>query len=213
MTLSNIDVDPKYIYFYFGRNIAPGGYLWVFPKNERVSNVGIGISGEFAKHKSAKRYLEEFIHQRFPHAGALYTVVGGVPCAPTLKKITSDGLMLVGDAAHQVNPMSGGGITTAMLAGKIAGTVAGRAIAQNDVSGKRLQRYAHEWQKAEGKNHEILHKIKKAVYKLSDEDLNKTASAVLRLPPEKRTIVNIFKSALMKHPSLIFEVVKLFMQT
>lgn len=213
MTLSNIDVDPKFIYFYFGRNIAPGGYLWIFPKNERVANVGIGISGEFAKHKSAKRYLEGFIRRRFPHAGVLYTVVGGVPCAPTLKKITSDGFMLVGDAAHQVNPMSGGGITTAMLAGKIAGTVAGRAIARNDVSGKRLQQYAQEWQKAEGRNHETLHKIKKAVYKLSDEDLNRTASAVLRLPPEKRTIINIFKSALMKHPSLIFEVVKLFMQT
>jgi len=212
MTLANLDLDPRNIYFYFGHDVAPGGYLWIFPKNERVANVGIGISGEFARYKSAKRYLEAFISSRFPGAAVLYTVVGGVPCAPTLKKITADGLMLVGDAAHQVNPMSGGGITTAMLAGKIAGTVAGRAIAENDVSDERLQEYAHEWQQAEGRNHERFHKIKQAVYKLTDDDLNKTAAAILKLPAQKRTIVNIFKRALFHQPSLLFEAVKLFMR-
>ncbi len=212
MTLSKIKVDPRYVYFYFGHDIAPGGYLWVFPKNDRSANVGLGISGEHARHKSAMKYLKEFIDKHFPHAAVLYTVVGGVPCAPTLKKIVSNGLMLVGDAAHQVNPMTGGGIVTAVIAGQIAGRVAAQAIAENDISEKRLQQYAIEWQKAEGKNHERFYKIKKAVYQLSEEDLNHTADSVLRLPPEKRTLINIFKSALMKHPALIFDVAKAFMK-
>lgn len=213
MTLSNIKVDPKYVYFYFGREVAPGGYLWVFPKNERVANVGLGVSGEYARHKSARRYLEEFIDKRFPHAAVLYTVVGGVPCAPTLKKIVGNGLMLVGDAAHQVNPISGGGIVTAMIAGQIAGRVAADAIEKKNFSEQRLQQYADEWQKAEGKTHERFYKIKKSVYELTDEDLNKTADSVLRLPPEKRTLINIFKSALVRHPRLIVDVIKVFMKS
>lgn len=212
MTLSNIKVEPKLIYFYFGRDVAPGGYLWVFPKNDRVAHVGLGISGEYARYKSAQKYLQEFIDRHFPHAAVLYTVVGGVPCAPTLKNIVADGLMLVGDAAHQVNPMSGGGIVTAMLAGRIAGQVAGEAIAEHDYSERRLSQYAKKWQEAEGKNHERLHKIKQAVYKLTDEDLNKTAETVLRLPSEKRTLINIFKSALARHPGLLLDVAKAFMK-
>jgi len=210
MTLSNIDIDPRYIYLHFGREIAPGGYLWVFPKSRNLANVGIGIGGDFARHKSAKRYLTEFIEGHFPHAAVLSTVVGGVPCAPTLKRIVAEGLMLVGDAAHQVNPVSGGGIVTAMLAGKLAGEVAAGAIAAGDMREDRLVSYAEKWRKAEGKNHQRFYKIKQAIYKLSDDDLNRTADTVLAMPPEKRTLTSIFRSALLKHPSIVLDVVKAF---
>jgi digeranylgeranylglycerophospholipid reductase len=211
VTLANIKVDRRFIYLFFGREVAPGGYLWIFPKSDTVANVGLGISGDFARYKSAQRYLQEFIGRRFPNASAVYTVVGGVTCAPTLKQLVGDGVMLVGDAAHQINPISGGGIVTAMLAGRIAGRVAAEAIAAGDVSSKRLEPYAREWHEAEGKNHERLYKIKQAVYKFTDEELNRTAAAVLAMKPEDRTLVNIFKAALVRHPSLIFEVLKIFM--
>jgi digeranylgeranylglycerophospholipid reductase len=211
VTLANVtNIDRRYIYLFFGREVAPGGYLWIFPKSETVANVGIGVSGEFARHKSAQRYLQEFIDRRFPNASAVYTVVGGVTCAPTLEKVVADGVMLVGDAAHQINPMSGGGIVTAMLAGKIAGRVAAQAIAQDDVSSKRLAQYANEWHEAQGKNHERLYKIKQAVYKFTDDELNRTAEVVLAKKPEERTLVNVFKAALIRHPSLIFDVLKVF---
>ncbi len=212
MTLANIKINPDNIYLYFGRDVAPGGYLWVFPKDETTANVGIGISGEFAKEKSAKRYLEEFIEKYFPHAAVLYTVVGGVPCAPTLKKIVMDGLMLVGDAAHQVNPVTGGGIVTAMLAGRIAGQVAAQAIKENDVTGERFAEYPEKWHKIQGKNHERMHKIKQAISKLTDDDLNATADSVLALPEEKRTLGNIFKKALIKQPAMLFDIMKVFLK-
>lgn len=211
MTLSNIEVDPKYIYCYLGQEVAPGGYLWVFPKNDRVANIGLGISGEYARYKSAQKYLKQFIDKHFPNAAVLYTVAGGVPCATTLKKIVANGLMLVGDAAHQVNPVSGGGIATAMIAGQIAGRVAAKAIAEDNVTEMRLSQYARDWQEAQGRNHERAYKLKRAIYKLTDEDLNKTADTVLSLSPEKRTLVNIFKTALFRHPSLILDVIKVFM--
>ena len=62
---------------------------------------------------------------------------GGVPCAKPLKKPISDGLMLVGDAAHFVNPLTGGGIASAMKSGMFAGQVASESIKNNDISDKR----------------------------------------------------------------------------
>ncbi len=211
MTLANIRVDSRYIWLYFGKEVAPGGYLWVFPKSDTVANVGLGISGDYARRRAAAHYLKDFVDRNFPDAAVLYTVVGGVPCAPTLKKIVGDGVMLVGDAAHQANPISGGGIVTAMMAGRIAGKVAAAAVKEDDVSERRLQEYPEQWHRLEGKNHERLYRVKKAVHRLSDEDLNRTARTVLSLPPEQRTLVNIFKSALFKHPTLIFEAIKAFM--
>jgi len=210
VTLANIKVDPRFIYIYFGQHVAPGGYFWVFPKSATVANVGLGVSGEYAKERSAQQYLNDFIAKHYPNASILYTVVGGVPCSPTAKRIIADGLMLVGDAAHQINPMTGGGITTAMIAGQIAGRVASEAIANGNVSEKKLERYPKEWHEAEGKNHERLYKIKQAVYKLTDADLDHTAEVISSLKPEDRTLINIFKTALIRHPALLFDLLKVF---
>lgn len=208
MTLANIDYEDEACEFYFGKNIAPQGYLWIFPKGNRLANVGIGISGEAAKKKSPVRYLKEFVEKKFPHAGILTTVAGGVPCAPTLKEIVKENVVLVGDAAHQVNPMSGGGITSGMIAGKIAGETIAHALKKNDLS--ILHEYQKEWDKRVGAKHRTYYKMKNAVYKFSDEALNDIAVNVLKLPVEKRTIWGVFKTALIHQPSIIWEMIKVF---
>ena len=40
-TLTNIDCNNNYCDFYLGNKIAPGGYVWVFPKGKDEANVGI----------------------------------------------------------------------------------------------------------------------------------------------------------------------------
>ena len=210
MTLAGIDIDPEIVEFHFGREIAPGGYLWIFPKGRETANVGLGISGAYSGTKKPLIYLKEFVERRFPGASVLTMIAGGVPAVPTLKKIVTDGMMLVGDAARQVDPLTGGGIVNAMLAGRIAGRVAAEAVQEGDVSAKRLSVYAREWHKIEGRNNEISYKIKKVVDRLSDDDLNKIARMLLGVPPEKRTALRIFRTALFKHPKLILEASKIF---
>ena len=209
-TMANVDVNPGICDFYFSHEMAPGGYIWVFPKGPGVANVGIGISGEYAEHKSPLRYLNEFVQERFPKGSILTTTVGGVPVAPTNKVIVKDGFMLAGDAAHQANPISGGGIVPAMVAGKIAGRVAAEAIQKGDVSAKFLKAYEKEWYKSQGTTHKMTYRLKEAVYKLTDEDLNRTADSILALPEEKRTIVNVFKKALYNKPTLILDALRVF---
>jgi digeranylgeranylglycerophospholipid reductase len=210
MTLTGINIDPEFVQFYFGQYVAPMGYLWIFPKGSNTANVGLGIPGGSAKNKKPLVYLQEFIMKNFPDASNITTMAGSVPISPALEKIVVNGLLLVGDAAHQSNPLSGGGIVNAMIAGKLAAETAVEAIHKGDVSEKRLSGYPRKWKKAEGNNNARSYKIKKTVSRFSDEDFNKTAKMLLQIPQKERTGFRVFKAALIKHPKLIFEAAKIF---
>ncbi|HDY75822.1 MAG TPA: NAD(P)/FAD-dependent oxidoreductase, partial [Candidatus Marinimicrobia bacterium] len=105
-TVTGIDVHEHMFEFYLSKRWAPGGYLWVFPKGKNKANIGLGITGSYAKDgKAAQQYLDEFLEWKYPQASVLTTVVGGIPVAKSVKEMVSDEIMLVGDAAHTVNPV------------------------------------------------------------------------------------------------------------
>jgi digeranylgeranylglycerophospholipid reductase len=208
MTIAGIKLEQDCLEFYFGEAIAPGGYLWVFPKGEGTANVGIGINVEESKKKSANRYLQEFIDRKYSHAAVLTHIAGGVPCAKTCDTLVKNNVMLVGDAGHQVNPTSGGGIISGMIGGMIAGQVAAEALKQNDLS--HLIEYEKQWHKRLGGRHETFYYIKEAISNFSDDTLNNIAESALKLPEEKRTLGSIFRAALWNNPSMLIEVAKVF---
>lgn len=208
VTIGGIDVEEDVLDLYFGDAVAPGGYLWVFPKGKRSANVGLGISVAAAKPKSALRFLEEFLERRYPGASVLTRIAGGVPCAKTLPTITMGNVLLVGDAAHQVNPVSGGGIISGMIGGMIAGEVAGASIAQGNRA--LLAEYPKRWHKRLGWRHDVFYSIKEALSDFSDETLNTIAESALKLPEEKRTLGGIFRTALWNKPSMLLDVAKVF---
>lgn len=208
VTLSGVAVDEGILDFYFGDQIAPGGYLWVFPKGKDSANVGIGISVECAKEKSAVRWLDEFVEKKFPNAAMLTRIAGGVPCAKTCDEIVKGNVLLVGDAAHQVNPTSGGGIISGMIGGMIAGQVAGEAIAKKDRN--HLIEYEKRWHKRLGWRHEVFYRIKEAIYNFSDDTLNKLCDSAVKLPEEKRTVGGLFRTAMWNQPSILLDIAKVF---
>ena len=208
MTISGIKLEQDCLDFYFGDAIAPGGYLWVFPKGKDTANVGIGISVEEAKKKSSIRYLQEFVERNYPHAAMLTHIAGGVPCAKTCDTLVKNNVMLVGDAGHQVNPTSGGGIISGMIGGMIAGQVATEALNARDLT--LLKEYEKRWQKRLGWRHEIFYNIKEAISSFSDETLNNIAESALSLPESKRTVGGIFRTALWNKPSMLVEIAKVF---
>jgi geranylgeranyl reductase family len=208
MTISGIDVEHDVLDFYFGEEVSPGGYLWVFPKGRNTANVGLGLSVEEAKNKSAIKFLHEFVEKKFPKAAILTHIAGGVPCAKTCDRIVAHNVILVGDAAHQVNPVSGGGIISGMIGGMIGGQVAAEAIAKNDLS--HLVEYEKRWHKRLGWRHEVFYNIKEAVASFSDDTLNHICDSALELPEGKRTLGGIFRTALWNKPSMLLEVAKAF---
>lgn len=208
MTLSGIEVDPDVLDFYFGDEVSPGGYLWVFPKGTDTANVGLGLSVDAAKKKSAIKFLHEFVERKFPKAAMLTHIAGGVPCAKTNPEIVKENVILVGDAAHQVNPVSGGGIISGMIGGMIGGEVAVESITRGDVS--HLREYDKRWHKRLGWRHDIFYNIRNAIGGFDDKTYNNICESALKLPEEKRSLGGIFRAALWNQPSMIFDVAKVF---
>lgn len=170
--------DPKKMYFYFGQSIAPGGYIWIFPKGADVANVGIGISNN--NERTAKGYLDSWIGKNPDVASGsiIEENAGGIPVGGFLEKMTADNFLAVGDAAHQVHPLHGGGLKEATLAGSMAAEVIVKAIKKGDTSSSGLDEYNKVWWKERG---ERLKKIRKAVdviEKLEDADLNRIAKSI-----------------------------------
>lgn len=159
---------------YMGNEVAPLGYAWVFNKNEHVANVGIGVRG-----KPAKVYLDKFIANHpdfFKGSKAVKEGGGGVPVGGQVNEVVKGNVLLCGDSAGQVIPITGGGIRTSMAAGSIAGVAVAEALEGDDLGLLRAypERYNEFWGSRIQKSLRVL----RALDKLNDEDLNQFAGLI-----------------------------------
>lgn len=143
----NIDCVPDYCEFVIG-SVAPGGYIWIFPKGEGVANVGIGVMGRLCKgNGDAKYYLDKFIAEdpRLSKGQILEIMGGFVSTCPGLDCAVDDNIILVGDAARIIDPITGGGICHACRTGMYAGKVLTECAKTGDFSKQALMPYEKMW--------------------------------------------------------------------
>jgi flavin-dependent dehydrogenase len=124
--------------------------------------------------------------------------MGGIPVGSP-EHTVSDGILLVGDAAGQAKPTSGGGIYTGAFAAKIAGKIAATAALEGNTSAGRLSEYELLWRKGLEKELEIGMKIHDYMGKLEDNHLNELVNS-LNTPSILNTITEYGD---MDHPSII----------
>ncbi|ABR55272.1 geranylgeranyl reductase [Methanococcus vannielii SB] len=195
-------LDNNMMEFYFGE-ICPKGYIWLFPKGDTV-NVGIGI---IEGSKKAIEYLDDFLSNpllegRLKNAVPVEFKVGGDPVGGPIKKTFKDNLIVVGDAAGHVSPLTGGGISLAMDCGLIAGEVCAKSISSKNYSEEFLSQYETRWKE---KHYKFLMndlKYKTILQKLNDNELNAIADSI----PENLEEVDVGKLAIKivkKAPSLL----------
>ncbi|MGA2383567.1 MAG: NAD(P)/FAD-dependent oxidoreductase [Gemmatimonadales bacterium] len=208
----NIALDPDAIYMQFGPSVAPGGYAWIFPKGVGIANVGLGVVALRSDGRSARQYLDDYVRRHFPGGTVTGMTVGGVITSPTLRRTVGDGILLAGDAAHMINPLSGGGIVAAMKAGRLAGRHAARAIREGDTSARNLKAYHDDWMRLLGDAHTLYYKLKETIDKFDDDFFNRLARSVNTIPLEKRTLGRVVAAALVHHPTLLPVAAKLFVQ-
>jgi digeranylgeranylglycerophospholipid reductase len=167
MEIVGLDVDTEMLKFYFGEKIAPRGYVWVFPKGENRANVGLGIRNS---EKTAHEYLKTFLKKIGGTPVELNA--GAVPLGGPIKKTYGNGILIVGDAAGQVDPVTGGGIHVSAECAKIAGTVAADAVQKEEYGAKYLKKYEIAWKNGIGRSLEKAIKFRNLFDKLNDEDIN-----------------------------------------
>jgi len=202
-TVNNISTPVDMCQFYFGKEVAPGGYLWIFPKSPTQANIGVGIGGDDAKPgKGPRYYLDKFMDAHYPNASINYMVYGGVPTKAG-NDFIADNIMLVGDAAYQVNPITGGGIVQGMLAGKYAAETAIKAIANKDTSVKNLADYPAKWEAHLGNNQRFLYSLKQKFMGMNDKIFNTIVSTCKKIPRDELDLYRLFKETLKEDPILL----------
>jgi digeranylgeranylglycerophospholipid reductase len=188
--------DAEFVEIFTGNKFAPGFFGWAVPFEGMAR---IGLSKNMGDRPSL-HYLEELI--KHPALASRYMgsrtehVVGGIPLGPPERTVT-DNVMIVGDAAGQVKPTSGGGIYIGAVCAKIAGEVAARAARREASTGD----YEKRWRSAVGRELAMGMMIHRSIGKLSDENLNEFI-AFLNGPGMSERITEYGD---MDHPSVLLK--------
>jgi flavin-dependent dehydrogenase len=154
----------KRLIYLFIKAHGIAGYAWVFPKKNTV-NIGIGeFQSAVSKARPKiplKETYEKFIStlkekKLLPVDFPVENLKGAtLPIFP-LENTCGDRVMLCGDAAGFINPITGEGIYYAMVSGKIAADVIAEALKSNDLSSRFLSRYQTLWNYDFGKDLKAL---------------------------------------------------------
>jgi len=170
--IENVDHDTVEVYL--GQKYAPGLFAWIIPRLDDSAKVGLAT-----KTGNPRKYLQHFVSRnpqaknklrrsRFVRVSYHPLSLGG-PISQTYH----NGLLIVGDAASQVKPTTGGGVIMGLTCAKIAGETAHEAIQRGDCSGNFLSRYQKRWQKAMGFDMAVMRQTRLMLDRLPDEKLDK----------------------------------------
>jgi digeranylgeranylglycerophospholipid reductase len=134
--------DQDHLVFWQGHDYINDGYIWSFPKmKSQVTNFGAGFITPKLGHASCLDVTKEWLEKLYPGSEIIGVVGGAVPVSGTLEEYTADHFLLVGDAAHHTNPLTGGGIMAGMYSGQIAAEVLHACLKSGDLSHLALKKY------------------------------------------------------------------------
>ncbi len=149
-----------FIEFYFLKQLTPG-YLWIFGLPNGQVNVGLFMRSDLVSKRrlNLNKLMQEIItadpklRERFQDAEQLGKTMGyALPLGSKPRPLSGDHYLLVGDAAHLIDPFSGEGIGNAMYSGSIAAEQAAACLAANDFSGNTLLAYDRRIARVLGKD-------------------------------------------------------------
>ncbi len=163
--VEDIPEDPAQVEVFVGSNIAPEGFAWAVPAEEGLMRVGLLAPAG----TDVQALLSRFLADHFP--GRVRASRGGlIPIGP-VKKTYGDGVIVVGDAAGQVKPLSGGGLYFGGICAQIAGKVAGQAGLSGMTNEVYLRLYEEEWKREIGAELDFGLSLRRVLFSLHDETL------------------------------------------
>jgi flavin-dependent dehydrogenase len=167
--------DQDEVEIYLSHSLAPGFFGWSIPDGE--GNIRVGVAMNAQKGMTAKQGHSELLKimgkrhgKSLPDPAEI--IVGGIPIGLVPTTVTSRGL-IVGDAAAQVKPLSGGGIFTGMRCSQIAAQAASSALSAPEEFSEKLQGYESLWRKELGSELEKALFFRRLFVRLTDADLDR----------------------------------------
>lgn len=161
---SNEDLE-DYVDTYLLNDILPG-FLWVIPLKGKMYRIGLFSNQD---HRIQNSTLKNFLDDNFDY-DIIEKYKGFIPIFDDKNELVRDRLLLIGDAASQVKPTSGGGLVIAFDACRMASKYVVDAVNNDDVN--ILNGYQKEFRNAYLKEFSYQFKVQKTLSLLSDEDLD-----------------------------------------
>jgi len=171
--LSDATLDPKFVHIFVGRTIAPGFFSWVIPTDIHGTTARIGLCiGKNHPHP-LQYYFATLLQQPLLQGTTVMKRFGGtIPLGP-IKKTVADNVMLVGDAAAQVKPTSGGGLYPGLLCTRQCALVAEDAVKKQQYDEKFLKTYHMKWTQEIGRELSLGMRFRTIFSNLTDAQFNK----------------------------------------
>ena len=168
------DVELDMVEVYLGRKFAPGFFAWIIPRQDGTAKVGLAV-----KYGNPKRHLLNFIRKhpiasKKLHKSRIVSLsFHPIPLGGPISKTYGNGLLVVGDAASQVKPTTGGGVITGMICAEIAAKTILKALNLNDFSERVLAEYQRAWMRRLGFEFKVMLRLRKMLDRLSDRRVDK----------------------------------------
>jgi len=165
--------EPDFCEIYLNQKLSPGGYFWIFPESGMKVNVGLGVAMSKGFPNPKNRLYNNVLSKPFFKDSSILSGGGGhVPTRRPINCMVGNGILIVGDAAYQVNPIHGGGMGPSMMGGTIAGETIIEALETGDVSRKNMWSYNVRYMQSYGVKQAGLDVFRLLLQQLNDEDLN-----------------------------------------
>jgi digeranylgeranylglycerophospholipid reductase len=172
------------IEIFIGNKIAPGWFGWVIPLGDGHARLGLGAHGSDVRRRF--HAFLELVKERIGGFEVLDQSGWLIPIRPS-KHIAFDHALLVGDAARQAKPSSGGGIYMGMRAGVLAAKVALQALEVRGVGYQTLRSYEQKWLQEEGEELRYNHWLRSIYNRMDDAELDQLVALCNR--PWARIII------------------------
>ena len=155
---------------YFSQQIAPGSFAWLTPISANKALVGLITTSH------AKAHLQKFLLSsscRCRITSQEVKIKQKVIPLGSLPRTYGDRILVIGDAAGQVKPTTGGGIYFGHLGARMATEVLGEALKRDDLAAARLSRYQKRWKAKMSRKISLGYRARQAYAKLSDRQIER----------------------------------------
>jgi len=165
--------DPGFCKIFLDLQRVPGGYYWIFPKSPTTVNVGLGVAMTPGFPNPKGLYNELILSLPLFKGSRVLTGGGGiVPTRRPISPMVANGIIIIGDAACQVNPIHGGGIGSSMMGGVKAAEIIIEALKRGDVSRESLWPYTGIFMEKYGAKQAGLDIFRMLLQRLSNKEMN-----------------------------------------
>jgi digeranylgeranylglycerophospholipid reductase len=166
--------DGDYFQVYVNSEISPG-FLWVIPLSKSSARVGLFADSDY---QNLSGILNKFLagDEKLKDAKILKKYHGIIPVYDPKKEVVKNRVILIGDAASQVKPTTGGGLIIGFVCAKIAAETVYDAINSQNID--ILKNYGKQYRKMYKNELKMQLKVQTTYNSLNDDDLD---SVILKL--------------------------------